>query len=105
MPALDEPRAIPALGLPAPRAGRPGRPPFILMWPACRPRGADLGRGRPAPVGAPARRAEHHADDLPDRPGRKEVPHDRRPLMEGDADRIEGLDVVHDAVPDLLVAR
>src|ERR1700689_2589710 len=53
---------------------------------------------KPLTVGAPTGRTEDHTQRFPHRLGGQEVANDGRPFVKGDANRIEGLDILDDSI-------
>src|SRR5258708_5339078 len=62
------------------------------------PAGADILGREPLAVGTPTGRAEDHAHRLAHRACGEYLSEDGKPFVEGNANRIEGLDILDDAV-------
>src|ERR1700722_6783528 len=67
------------------------------------PGGADIARRDPVTIGAPARRAEHHAQSLAHRARGEHVAHHGRPFVEGNSNRVERRNIFDDSVGRRLI--
>src|ERR1700677_3082805 len=64
---------------------------------------SNIRRSQPLAVGPPSRRPEHHSGRLAPRARGEDIAHDGGPLVKCDANRIEGPDILHDAVAGRLL--